>query len=80
MVLQLEETEKGLAVILPEEVVQGSQLSAGSSIDLTVNGDTVQIARVRRSKYTTEELLAGVTDDNIHPETDWGLPVGKEAW
>ena len=80
MVVQVEETEKGLAVILPEEVVHGSQLSAGSSIDLTVNDDTVQIAPVRRSKYTTEELLAGVTDDNIHPETDWGPPVGKEVW
>ncbi len=80
MLLQLEETEKGLAVILPEEVVHGSHLTAGSTIDLTLTDEQVQIAPVRRSKYTTEELLAGVTDDNIHPETDWGLPVGKEVW
>lgn len=52
----------------------------GSTIDLTVSNDKVQIAPVRRSKYTTEELLAGVTDDNIHGETDWGPPIGKEVW
>lgn len=80
MVVQLEETEKGLAVILPEEVVHGSHLTVGSAIDLTINESKVQIAPVRRSKYTTEELLAGVTDENIHGETDWGPPVGKEAW
>ena len=32
----------------------------------------------RRSKYTTEELLAGITDENIHPAVDWGPDVDKE--
>ena len=27
---------------------------------------------------TLEELLAGVTDDNLHPEIDTGEPVGEE--
>lgn len=25
-----------------------------------------------------EELLEGISEDNIHEETDWGEPVGKE--
>ncbi|HEY0050741.1 MAG TPA: hypothetical protein VGB68_15715 [Pyrinomonadaceae bacterium] len=25
-----------------------------------------------------EELLEGVNEDNLHGETDWGKPVGKE--
>ena len=33
---------------------------------------------MRRSKYTIEELMAGVTDENIHPAVDWGPDVGKE--
>ncbi len=24
------------------------------------------------------ELLEGINEDNIHEETDWGKPVGKE--
>ena len=27
-----------------------------------------------------DQLLAQVTDDNIHKEVDWGKPVGKEIW
>lgn len=29
---------------------------------------------------TLEELLAQVTDENIHEEVDFGLPVGREIW
>jgi len=27
-----------------------------------------------------DELLAQVTDDNLHGETDFGPPVGREVW
>jgi len=28
--------------------------------------------------WTLDELLEGMTDENVHPETDWGPDVGKE--
>lgn len=31
-------------------------------------------------RLTLDELVAGVTDDNRHEETDWGPPVGAEVW
>ncbi len=33
---------------------------------------------MRCSKYMIEELMASVSDENIHPALDWGLDVGKE--
>jgi antitoxin component of MazEF toxin-antitoxin module len=30
--------------------------------------------------YTLEELLAQITDENIHEEIDFGEAVGKEEW
>jgi antitoxin component of MazEF toxin-antitoxin module len=27
-----------------------------------------------------EDLIAGVTEENRHPEIDFGAPVGKEKW
>jgi antitoxin component of MazEF toxin-antitoxin module len=38
------------------------------------------IKRVEKPKYTLDELLAQITEDNIHPEFDMGKPVGKEVW
>lgn len=32
-----------------------------------------------KSPPTLEGLLAGITEENVHPETDSGAPVGKEV-
>ena len=32
------------------------------------------------SERLLEDLLNGISEDNRHPETDWGPPVGKEVW
>lgn len=29
---------------------------------------------------TLEQLMEGVTPENMHPEIDWGHPIGKEIW
>jgi antitoxin component of MazEF toxin-antitoxin module len=31
-------------------------------------------------KYSIQKLLAKVTDQNRHAESDWGHPVGNEVW
>lgn len=33
---------------------------------------------VRHRKYSLEELLAGITPENLHPETNTGHSVGRE--
>jgi antitoxin MazE len=57
------------------------------SIDSSRDGDPRPIdedrpddAPVRRRKYTLRELLARVTDENLHGEIDTGSSVGREAW
>jgi hypothetical protein len=34
----------------------------------------------RPTKESLDELLSRVTDENRHPEVDFGPPVGKEVW
>jgi FixJ family two-component response regulator len=31
-------------------------------------------------KITLQSLLDGITNDSIHPEVDFGPPVGQEVW
>ncbi len=80
MQVQLEKTDKGYTVLIPDELVLDSRVKASATVDLSLVDGKIVIAPIRRSKYTTEELLAGVTDENIHGEIDWGPPVGKEIW
>jgi len=41
---------------------------------------SIIIKRINEKKYSLENLLAGVTDKNIHKEFETGKPVGKEIW
>lgn len=36
--------------------------------------------KFRERSVTLDELMAGITDDNLHEETDSGPPQGKEVW
>lgn len=78
MQVQLEESENGLTLPIPEEVAQSSQMQPGSLVDLSLIDGKILVSPVRRSKYTIEELMAGVTNENVREAVDFGPPVGKE--
>ena len=45
------------------------------------NSSSVRIPSAVPSKeYDLSELLKRITPENLHEETDFGRPVGKEAW
>jgi antitoxin MazE len=74
----LEATEEGLRVTIPSEAATAAQLRPGVEVDVRASAGQIVLSAV--APPTLEELLAGITSDNIHPETDWGPPVGKEVW
>jgi len=68
-----------LAVRIPGAVAKELELQEGMEIEVTrVNGGLM--LRPRKREYTLEELLEQITPENLHGETDWGPPVGREAW
>jgi antitoxin MazE len=67
---------------IPAGLMAELNLSENSTVDLRVeDGKLIMAPRQQRRKwkYSLDDLLAGVTEENIHPETDWGIPVGDEA-
>jgi antitoxin MazE len=69
-----------LAIRIPSSVVKDLELSENSSIQITSNGVVATIQPKKRKKVNLDELIAGITPDNVHKEVDWGRPVGKEIW
>ncbi|SPF33063.1 antitoxin of the ChpA-ChpR toxin-antitoxin system [Syntrophobacter sp. SbD1] len=69
-----------LAIRVPTGLLAELNLSENSTVDLRVEDGKLIIAPLqkRKWKYSLEELLAGVSEENIHPETDWGSVVGEE--
>lgn len=72
-----------LAVRIPDDVVEDMGLVPGKEVTVRQVRNTVVIAPTRTKKKkrpTLEELVAKITPVNRHQETDWGEPMGKEAW
>ena len=69
-----------LAVRLPSHITKELGLREHDRVSIKRDGDALRIEKVLVDDPTLDELLARVTPENIHPETDWGPPVGKEFW
>ena len=61
-----------LAVPIPEPVAQEAHVEQGAMVDLRLAEGRLIVTPVAADTYTLEELLAGVTDGNIHSEVDTG--------
>jgi len=69
-----------LALRIPAALSDALGLKEDDAVEMREEGGRLVIEKKNARHPTLEELLAGVTPENIHPETDWGSPVGKEIW
>ena len=68
-----------LALRIPKALAAEGHLEQGTPVEIKVENGAVVI-RPKRKRKDLQELLAQVTPENIHPEIDFGPPVGKEVW
>lgn len=79
MQVRLEKAADGFVVNIPEEFVAETRLEQGGLVEISVANGNVVLAPVK-PRFNIEELVAAITDENIHPEIGTGKPVGKEVW
>jgi antitoxin MazE len=58
---------------IPKPILEAAQLHEGDSVALDVDHGSIL-------RPTLEELVNGISDQNMHGETYWGGPRRKEAW
>jgi len=69
-----------LAVRIPGAHAKELDLKEGMEVDLALVEGGILLRAPRRRRYNLDELVAAITPENIHGETDWGDAVGREAW
>ena len=69
-----------LAVRIPRAWARELHLDEGAEVELTVTEGRLVITPAPPPAYSLAELVAGITPENRHEETDWGKPVGGEPW
>jgi len=69
-----------LALRIPKPLALEIDLEEGSEVDVSVSDAALTVRPVTPKRYALEELLAGVTAENLHNEIDAGPAVGAEVW
>ena len=69
-----------LAIRIPRAFAQETRLGNGTEVDLQLKAGTLVIRRAPKNRYRLSDLLAQVRKTNVHSETKWGEPQGREVW
>ncbi len=69
-----------LAVLIPRLIAAQLGLANHSSVKVLLRGAELVITPVKHPDFTLANLLAGVTEDNLHGGIDTGTATGKETW
>lgn len=68
-----------LAVRLPKPFVDELGLAHGAEVEIVLRDGRIVLTAAGR-EYGLEELVDGITSENLPAETDWGRPQGREVW
>ena len=80
MVSRVQKWGNSLAVRIPKAFADEMNLVENSSIRMMLKDGSLIITPGDEPKWNLEELLAGVTKENVHSEWETGEPAGKEPW
>ena len=67
------------SVRIPVAVMKAAHLDLDETVDVREESGRIIIEPVPRREYDLDELVKGITPENLHDEADFGKPVGKEA-
>lgn len=79
MMVQFARWGNSLAVRIPVSLVKELGATEGLAADISVQDGCLILKPAKPKKaYRLEDLLAGITPDNLHPETGTGYALGEE--
>lgn len=79
MLIKVLKWGNSLAVRIPSVIGKECGIEENSSLEI-IRKDKQIIIKPVKKEYLLDELLSGITKENIHSEFDTGRPVGREAF
>jgi antitoxin MazE len=67
------------SVRIPASVLSAARVSLDEAVDIREENGRIIIEPIRPPQFDLQQLVAGITQENLHHEADFGRPVGKEA-
>ena len=65
------------AIRIPATILEAAKITLEQAVEVRAEGGRILIEPVRNG-YDLDALIAKITPENLHHETDFGPPVGRE--
>jgi len=69
-----------LALRIPKSFAAEVGLDQNSSVEMSLRDGKLVVVPSEKPTFTLKQLLARVTEENLHHEVDTGPAVGGEVW
>jgi len=69
-----------LALRIPKSFAAEVGLDPNSSVEMSLRDGKLIVVPSEKPRLSLRQLLAQVTDENVHHEVDTGSAVGGEVW
>lgn len=68
------------AVRMPAAVMEEARLEVGQPVEVRVEAGCIVIEPLTAPEFSLDELLAGLTPENLHEEESFGALVAREVF
>jgi antitoxin MazE len=80
MLTKVQKWGNSLALRIPKAFALDAKLKNDSVVEVSLVDGQIVIKPVAVPAWSLEQLLSGVTSNNLHHETETGDAVGNEVW
>jgi antitoxin MazE len=80
MRVRVQKWGNSLALRIPKSFATETEIDPGSEVDLTLEGGRLIITPLVQPGPSLNDLLLGITPENLHTELDFGSATGHEVW
>ena len=80
MQTQVKKWGNSLALRIPKAFAEEIAISSDSPVEISIVDGALVVTPIPEPAFSLEDLLADVTDSNLHGEIDTGAAVGDEVW
>lgn len=67
-----------LALRIPANLAKETKIEQGSEVEITIEKGAI-LLRPLGKEFSLEDLIAGINEENLHSEVDFGRHEGREA-
>ncbi len=67
------------SVRIPASIMEAAHVSLDEAVEIREENGRIVIEPIRPVQFDLEQLLAGITAENLHQEIDFGRSLGKES-